>query len=572
MIINQGIQWQDAFYDLYPQANILVAGANDFKKENRETLFSSIATGDYDAVIIPHSSFKTIGLPLDTLSEIIDKEIEEIETAIENMDDDGEHKSFIKDLEKRRKGLKARFEKQANAENKDEAIIFDRLGIDGLFLDESQEYKNLGLTTTLRNVRGLGNLKGSEKAFDLYVKTRYLAKKHNGRGIYFSTGTVISNTIAELYTNMKYMAYDLLEDKGLLHFDAWRMTFGKVESSYELDATGINYAQVERFSKFQNVGELIAFYRFYADVITTADMVANNGGVALTPGILGGKPENVIGERSPLVEEYMMSIVERMQSLTRDRKRDNALKITNDARKAGLDYRLIDPSAPDFEGSKVNLCADRVFQFWKDWEQDKVTQLVFCDLSTPKGIKNETKKKPKADLENDDDAEDSLSMDELLANDSNSNFSVYDDLKTKLINRGIPAHEIKFIHEFKTDAQKAKLFRAVNNGEVRVLIGSTAKMGAGTNVQKRLVALHHLDCPWRPSDLEQRNGRGLRQGNILFKLNPNFLIAILQYATEKTYDARIWQIIIILTHAIPKVHGVSLRLLFIALFQCIMLK
>ncbi len=388
---------------------------------------------------------------------------------------------------------------------------------------------------------------------DLYTKCRYIQEQNNGKGVYFLTGTPISNSISEVYTMQKYMQTDVLEEKGIIHFDAWASTFGRITSNWELDATGVNYALKSRFANFDNVPELLSMYRTFADVVTRSDIEEQqkkNHEKSLTPPLFEDKPINIVVERSPLQAEYMDSIIHRMEHLPKDTRIDNPLKITNDARKAGLDYRLIDPNAPDFENSKVNVCADKIYQIWQDTMVDKGTQLVFCDLSTPKGFTKQDLKKSKIkddeteqeDNEQEQDNEDIFDMDELLS--LNSNFSVYDDLKKKLIAKGIPENEIAFIHDAKTELKKEKLFHNVKTGNVRVLLGSTRMMGSGMNVQERLVAAHHLDAPWRPSDLEQCNGRIIRQGNELYEKDPdNFKIQIYNYATKQTYDARMWQTI-----------------------------
>ncbi|MCL2029899.1 MAG: helicase, partial [Deltaproteobacteria bacterium] len=571
-------QWQDAFYSLYPQANILVADKNDFKKENRERLFARIATGDWDAVIVAHSSFKKIGLPPVALNRVLTEQIDDLTQAIKMEKFKGgkrENSRIIKEMEKTKEKLQAMMAKKADTGAKDKALTFDKLGVDGLFTDEYHEFKNLFITTRMRNVAGLGNLAGSAKSFDLFVKCRHLQERHNGRGVYLATGTPISNTIAEMFTLGRFLQYDALKEKGLVHFDSWASTFGQVVTGWELDATGVGYKLNSRFAKFQNMPELINLYRTVADVVTQSDLEAQNQGRSLVPKIKGGKPLNLVVERSPLQAEFMGlqrqdvdedgrpkftddgkpvmkwtpgSIIHRMENLPKDPKIDNPLCITNDARKAGLDYRLIDPNAPDFEGSKVNVAAERIFQTWQEWQAEKGTQLVFCDLSTPKLVgKSGPEHTPDlsreavlAEIEPEEAP--SISMDDLLA--ERSNFSVYDDLKNKLMAKGVPPEEIRFIHESRTDAQKAKLFEEVNQGRVRVLMGSTAKMGAGMNVQKRLVALHHLDAPWRPSDLEQREGRIIRQGNMFFERDPEgFEIEIIRYATKQTYDSRMWQTI-----------------------------
>ncbi len=558
-------QWQDAFYSLYPQANILVADKNDFKKENREKLFGRVATGDWDAVVVAHSSFKKIGLPTEALNNVLNEEVDNLTKAISDLKAGEGHRGgrLVKEMEKTRERLIATMEHRANAKSKDKVATFADLGVDALFVDESQEFKNLFITTKLRNVAGLGNIAGSEKAFDLYVKCRYLQDKQDGKGVFFATGTPISNTIAEMYTVQRFLQYDTLKEKNLVHFDAWASTFGEVATGWELDATGVGYKLNSRFAKFQNVPELINTYRTTADVITKSGLLEKNQGRKFTPNIKGGKPRIIVAERSELQAMYMGlpetvvqadgssrtewtlgSIIERMENLPKDPREDNPLKITNDARKCGLDYRLIDPTAPDFEGSKINLAANEIVRVWQEWEAEKGTQLVFCDLSTPKpGGQNQTLAAESTTKDSTtEENEEAISMDEILS--AGSKFSVYDDLKAKLIAKGIPAHEIRYIHEANTDAQKAKLFEQVNQGQVRVLMGSTSRMGAGTNVQKRLVAEHQLDAPWRPSDIEQREGRIERQGNMFFERDPeNFEIEIIRYATKQTYDSRMWQTI-----------------------------
>ena len=521
-------QWKDAFYSLYPQANILVADKADFKKENREKLFAKVATGDWDAVVVAHSSFKRIGLPQEALNKVLTEQVDDLTKAIEEMKEEHGSRYTVKQMEKTRERLKTMMQRKADTGAKDKAVTFADLGVDAMFVDESHEFKNLFIATKLRNVAGLGNVAGSDKAFDMYVKCRYLQDKNDGKGVYFATGTPISNTIAEMYTIQRFLQHDTLKEKGLTHFDSWASTFGEVTTGWELDATGVGYKLNSRFAKFQNMPELVNMYRTVGDVITKQDIVEQNQGKRLTPAITGGKPRSVIAERSELQARYMGvqqprtdslgqpvlqadgapimewpegSIIHRMENLPKDPSQDNPLKITNDARKAGLDYRLVEPDAPDFEGSKINLAVKEIHRIWEKWEADKGTQLVFCDLSTPKTAKppRPAKDAPENDPGIDDD--NSVSMDELLS--GGTAFSVYDDLKAKLIEKGIPANEIRFIHEANSDAQKAKMFDDVNQGKIRILMGSTSKMGAGTNVQKRLVAEHQLDAPWRPSDIER---------------------------------------------------------------------
>lgn len=565
-------QWKDEFYKLYPDANILVADKTDFTKQNRERLFGRIATGDWDAVIVAHSSFRKIDMPRDVQEEILKEQIDAVIEAIEASKAAEGGRATIKQLEKQREKMEERYNALlAGTGQKDRAVDFADLGVDALFIDESHEFKNLAFQTTM-NVSGLGNVTGSAKALDLFIKCRYLQRQNNGRGVYFMTGTPISNTIAEVYTLQRYMQYDELKDKNIEHFDAWASTFGQVTSGWELDATGVNYKLKSRFAKFQNVPELLSMYRTFADVVTKSDLdeqAKQAGERPLTPPIEGGKPYNDVVERSPAQAAYMDKIIQRMENLPKDPRIDNPLKVTNDARKAGLDFRLIAPNADDYEGSKLNAAVARIYDIWRDTTNDKGTQLVFCDLSTPKGGKAPAsaqserqelesgalidvdgtlvRETPEQEDMAEDDGDDAfagvVNMDEVIAM-SSGKFSVYDDMKQKLMAKGIPADEIAFIHDANTDIRKAKLFSDMNTGQVRILLGSTAKMGAGMNVQKRLVAAHHLDAPWRPSDLEQRNGRIIRQGNMFYERNPDtFTVKIFNHATKMTYDSRMWQCI-----------------------------
>ncbi|ENV52089.1 helicase, Snf2 family [Acinetobacter junii CIP 107470 = MTCC 11364] len=580
------LEWKDAFYKLYPNANILVADKTDFIKQNREKFFANVAVGDWDAVIVGHSSFKKIAMPEQTLDKILHEQINDLVDAIARLRAENGDRLSIKEMEKAHKRMSEQLKKRSDTGTKDKAVDFADLGIDALFVDEAHEFKNLFITTSQSRISGLGNIQGSDKAFDLFVKVRYLQEKNQGRGVFFATGTPISNTIAEVFTMQRYMQYNELKKLGIAHFDAWASTFGQVVTGWELDATGVNYRVNSRFSKFQNVPELTSMYRSFADVISIADLHAfaeAEGTRFPIPKLKNGKPTNVVVPRSPeqarfmgiqialktdegdpIVNEHGIqmktwnrgSIIHRMENLPKDPSIDNPLKITNEARKAGLDFRLINPDADDFEDSKVNVAIQNMFDVWKENAYRRGTQLVFCDLSTPKKVNALESDLPSTnhipDSEEDadiDSADIEIDMDELLADSPNgksdkNHFSVYNDIKDKLIKMGIPDHEIKFIHDAKTDIQKAKLFDQVNKGEVRILLGSTAKMGAGTNVQKRLVALHNLDAPWRPSDLEQREGRLLRQGNMFYEADPDgFEVEIFRYATEQTYDSRMWQTI-----------------------------
>lgn len=568
------LQWKDAFYALYPGCNILVAEKTDFEKDNRQRLFSRIATGDWDAVVVAHSSFKKISMPPEMLEGILHEQINDLSDAIIQLKQEGGDRLSIKEMEKIKERMSERLKRAAETGGKDQVVTFADLGVDAVFVDELHEFKNLFISTSLSRISGLGNLAGSEKAFDMFVKLRYIQEKNGGRGVFGGTGTPISNTIAEMYTLQRYFQYKDLKRRGLVHFDEWAGTFGQVVSGWELDATGVNYKLNSRFAKFQNVPELVAMYRTFADVVTKIDLdnhAREHGERPLTPPVKGGKPRNVIVERSDQQAWFMGiqqtkmgddgrpivrgdgsevrdwnegSIIWRMENLPKDPSLDNPLKITNEARKAGLDFRLIEPDAADFEGSKVNHALAEIFDIWQRWDERQGTQLVFCDLSTPKGGRSAPVRAAGAGVEEvaTEGEEPVLSMDELLS--AGGRFSVYDDIKRKLIERGVPEEHIRFIHDAKTDVQKAKLFAEMNRGDIRILIGSTAKMGPGMNVQRRLVAEHHLDAPWRPSDLEQREGRIIRQGNLFYEEDPeNFAVEIIRYATKQTYDSRMWQTI-----------------------------
>ncbi|WP_222411817.1 DEAD/DEAH box helicase family protein [Yersinia aldovae] len=587
-------QWKDEFYAAYPTANVLVAEKSDFEKDNRQRLFGQIATGDWDAVIVAHSSFKFIGLNVDDLHDYLKNQIKDIQEAVTSLKSSGGQSLSIKELEKQSKRIEAQVKKVTEAGRKDNTITFDQLGVDALFVDEADEFKNLAITTSLSRVAGLGNLAGSEKAMDLYLKCRYLQEKNDGRGVYFLTGTPISNSIAELYTMQRYMQYDTLKEMNVLTFDAWASTFGEVVSGWELDATGVNYRLNSRFAKFTNVPELVNLYRSFADVVTQQDLAVqaiNDGTGRLVPKVAGGRPQNVICPRSDAQANYMGvlepfidvntgrpavdgqggmikkwsdgSIIYRMENMPDDPSIDNALKVTNDARLAALDFRLKDRFADDFREGKVNEAVRRIFNIWQENEFRQGTQLVFCDLSTPKKKKKTSRNvgPSVSSINDDEESGQTVSMDELLGQSIDpDSFSVYDDMRTKLINLGIPANQVRFIHDADNEQKRNELRRDMNNGVARITFGSTFKMGAGTNYQKRLVALHHLDAPWRPRDLEQREGRIIRQGNIFFEQDKdNFEVQIYRYATEKTYDARMWQNIEVKARGIEQFRRGSLQ-------------
>ena len=490
-------QWAAEFLQLYPAANILVATKKDFETKNRKRFCGRIATGDYDAIIIGHSQFEKIPMSVERQRIILEQQIDEITDGIRELKENRGENFSIKQLEKSRKFLKVKLQKLNDQSRKDDVVTFEELGVDRLFIDESHYYKNLYLYTKMRNVGGIAQAE-AQKSSDLFMKCRYLDEITGGRGTVFATGTPISNSMVELYTIQRYLQYETLVENGLQHFDSWASTFGETVTAYELKPEGTGYRTKTRFAKFYNLPELMAMFKEVAD-IKTADTLnlptptPHYHNVAVKPSDFQKAMVAELGERAEKVRNNQI-----------DASVDNMLKITNDGRKLALDQRMINPLLPDFEGSKINACIDNIFMIWQENADKKSAQLVFCDLSTPKP-----------------DAE----------------FSVYTDIRRKLIERGVPESEISFIHEAKTEAQKQELFKKVRKGEVRVLLGSTQKMGAGTNVQNKLIALHDIDCPWRPSDLEQRSGRIIRQGNE----NPD--VDIYRYVTEETFDAYLYQLV-----------------------------
>ena len=490
-------QWASDFLRLYPGANILAATKKDFEPANRKKFCSRIATGDYDAVIIGHSQFEKIPLSQERQAAIIERQIDEIETAIVMAKADNGERYTIKQMEKSRKSLEARLDKLNDTTRKDNVVTFEQLGVDRLFVDESHFYKNLFLYTKMRNVAGIAQTE-AQKSSDMFAKCQYLDEITGGKGVTFATGTPISNSMTELYTNMRYLQYGTLQKLGLGHFDSWASSFGETQTAIELAPEGTGYRAKTRFAKFFNLPELIALFKESAD-IQTPDM--------LNLPVPEAEYENVVLKPSEYQQDMVASLAERAEAV-RDRKVDasvdNMLKITNDGRKLALDQRLINDMLPDNETSKASTCVEKAFEIWEQTKEQKSTQIIFCDLSTPKG---------------------------------DGTFNVYDDIKNKLVEKGVPPEEIAFIHEANTETRKAELFGKVRSGQVRFLLGSTQKMGAGTNVQDRLIALHHLDVPWRPSDIEQQEGRILRQGN----LNPK--VKIFRYVTESTFDSYSWQLI-----------------------------
>jgi N12 class adenine-specific DNA methylase len=489
-------QWGSAFLALYPQANIFVAGKDAFATGNRQKAMSRIATGNYDAVIVSHSSFEKLPVSDETFGRFVGKQIDQLEEAIyEAKAEKGDNRRIVKELEKAKKRLTTKLKERADRENKDDAVTFEQMGVDRVFVDESDSFKNLGVQSKMTRVAGISNTE-SNRALDMYMKTRYLAER--GGGIVFATGTPISNTMAEMYTLQRYLAPETLKAAGVEHFDAWAANFGEAVTALELAPDGSGYRMHTRFAKFVNLPELLSMFRSFADV-QTADMLH-----LPRPEIDGGKPHITAAPASPELKEFVGTLVERAQKLKNgkiDPRVDNMLKITGDGRKAALDMRLVDPFAEIHGDTKVKRAVENIFRTWDEGRDKRLTQLVFCDLSTPNPDK----------------------------------FNVYDEIRDKLTRKGIPAKEIAYIHDADTDLQKKALFDSVNAGRIRILFGSTEKMGAGTNVQKRLAALHHLDAPWRPRDIEQREGRILRQGN------DNPAVHIHRYVTEGSFDAYMWQ-------------------------------
>ena len=490
-------QWAAEYLQLYPAANILVATKKDFETKNRKKFCGRIATGDYDAVIIGHSQFEKIPMSIERQRAILEQQLEEITGGIAKLKRNRGENFSIKQLEKSKKSIRQKLDKLNDQTKKDDVVTFEELGVDRLFVDESHYYKNLYLYTKMRNVGGIAQTE-AQKSSDLFMKCRYLDEITGGRGTVFATGTPISNSMVELYTIQRYLQYSTLVKNGLQHFDAWASTFGETITAVELTPEGTGYRAKTRFAKFYNLPELMAMFKEIAD-IKTADM--------LNLPVPEAKYHNIAVKPSEMQKEMVASLAERAEQVRGggvDSSVDNMLKITNDGRKLALDQRMLNDMLPDFEGSKINACVDNIYRIWEENADKKSAQLVFCDLSTPK---------------------------------NDGTFSVYNDIRKKLIERGIPESEVKFIHEADTDMKKKELFQKTRKGEVRVLLGSTQKMGAGTNVQDKLIALHDVDCPWRPSDLEQRSGRIVRQGNE----NPQ--VDIYRYVTEQTFDAYLYQLV-----------------------------
>lgn len=518
-------QWAGEFLRLYPSANLLVARRKDFEPAHRKTFCSKIATGDYDAVIIGHSQFEKIPMSFERQQASIEKQIAEVEEGIAELRASGAERFTVKSMERTKRGLKSRLEKLLSSTKKDDVVTFEQLGVDRLFVDEAHGYKNLFLYTKMQNVAGISTT-DAQKSSDMYMKCQYLDEKTGGRGVIFATGTPISNSMTELYTMMRYLQSDTLREKGWSHFDCWAAHFGETKTVIELAPEGTGYRARTRFAKFYNLPELINIWKEAADVKTADQLhlprpeaVYHNEVAKPTP-----EQQELVSELSDRAAKVHSGIVEPRE--------DNMLKITSDGRKLGLDQRIINPDLPDEQGTKINMCVENILRIWRDGEAEKLTQLVFCDISTPKA-KASAKKSVKEPQE---ESTDTPAFDPLAAlNASDSSFTAYDDIRSKLIAGGIPPEQIAFIHDANTETRKKELFAKVRTGQVRVLMGSTFKMGAGMNVQDRLIALHDLDCPWRPGDLEQRSGRIIRQGNM------NKQVHIYRYVTEGTFDSYLWQ-------------------------------
>ena len=487
------------FMELYPGANILVATEKDFEMKNRKLLCSKIATGDYDAVIIGHSQLLKIPLSYERQKEYIREDIRQLENALQDMKggylDDGQRYS-VKQLEKTKKNYEARLEKLTDNEV-DDVVTFEELGVDRIYIDEAHMFKNLYMPTKMSNVAGI-QMTEAKKSSDLYYKCKYLDEITGGKGVVFATGTPVSNSMTELYTMMRYLQAGTLQRLGLQHFDAWAANYADITNTMELAPEGNTYRMRTRFARFHNLPELMTIFKECADIKTADDLELNVPEAVF---------ENIAAEPSNTQKELMKGLSERATKIHDklvDPTVDNMLKVTSDGRKIGLDQRLMNPLLPDEDNSKVNLCVDKVYDIWQNTAEDRLTQLIFCDFSTPK---------------------------------NDGSFNLYDDVRDKLIAKGVPENEIAYIHDYNTDVKKQTLFAKVRKGDVRVLLGSTAKCGAGTNVQDKLIALHHLDCPWRPADLEQREGRIIRQGN------QNDKVYIYRYVTKDTFDAYLYQII-----------------------------
>ena len=484
---------------LYPNAEILVAKKTDFKKENRKKFCARIATGNYDIIVIGHSQFEKIPLSAERQHMYLQRQIDDVIDQIALLKSSRAENFTIKQMERTRKQLKKKLDKLNDQQRKDDVVTFEDLGVDSLMVDEAHYFKNAMIATKMRNVAGISQTE-SQKSSDMLMKCMYLDEVTGGHGIVFATGTPISNSMTEMYVMMRYLQRGLLEKEGLLNFDSWASTFGESITAIELNPTGTGYRTKTRFARFYNLPELMSLFKMSAD-IQTADMLH-----LPVPELVGGKPTNVVLQPSEVQKRMVKGLADRAEKVRSGKVQpteDNMLRITNDGRKLALDQRLMNPLLPDDPGSKANACVDKVYEIWEKTKEQRSTQMIFCDLSTPK----------------------------------EDGFDVYNGVRDKLVAKGIPKEEVQFIHDADTETKKAELFGKVRNGTVRVLMGSTQKMGAGTNVQTRLIALHHLDCPWRPADIAQRNGRMVRQGNL------NKEVSIFIYVTESTFDSYSWQLV-----------------------------
>ena len=519
-------QWASEFLRLYPSANILAATKKDFELKNRKKFCARIATGDYDAIIIGHSQFERIPVSMERQERLLREQIEEVTEGIEELKSSRAERFTIKSMERTKKGLETKLKKLLESGRKDDVVTFEELGVDRLYVDEAHAFKNLFLYTKMRNVAGLSTT-DAQKSSDMLLKCRYIDELTGGKGVVFATGTPVSNSMTELYTMMRYLQHDTLQKKGLAHFDCWASTFGETTTAIELAPEGTGYRARTRFAKFFNLPELMTLFKEVAD-IKTSDQLHLPVPEAVY--------HNVVAQPTEIQQAMVQELSERAAKVHAgavDASVDNMLRITTDGRKLGLDQRIINPDLPDDPSSKVNMCVDNIYRIWDEGQADKLTQLVFCDLSTPKTGAPAAKvaKSVAGNL----DSPELHAVESQIDIMSEPEFTVYDDIREKLAARGIPREQIAFIHEANTEARKKELFAKVRSGQVRVLMGSTFKMGAGMNVQDRLVALHDLDAPWRPGDLEQRSGRIIRQGN------RNKQVHIFRYVTEATFDAYLWQ-------------------------------
>ena len=521
-------QWSGEFLRLYPSANILVATKKDFEPKNRKKFCARIATGEYDAVIIGHSQFEKIPVSMERQQRLLAEQIFEVEEGLRELKSQRAERFTIKSLERTKRGLEAKLKKLQDSSRKDDVVTFEQLGVDRLYVDEAHNYKNLFLYTKMRNVAGL-SATDAQKSSDMLLKCRYIDEITDSRGVVFATGTPVSNSMAELYTMMRYLQHDAIRGKGLAHFDCWASTFGETQTAIELAPEGTGYRARTRFAKFFNLPELMTLFKEAADIKTSDQLNLP------TPTPIY---HNEVAQPTEIQKQMVQELSERaarVHAQLVDPSTDNMLKITSDGRKLGLDQRIINPDLPDDPNSKVNRCVDNIHRIWQDGQADRLTQLVFCDLSTPKT--GATGAKAAKTAGGNLDSPELNAVERLIdkENPDEPGFTVYDDIREKLVARGIPREQIAFIHEANTETRKKELFAKVRSGQVRVLMGSTFKMGAGMNVQDRLVALHDLDCPWRPGDLEQRSGRIIRQGN------RNKEVHIYRYVTESTFDAYLWQ-------------------------------